>query len=316
MSNKMIEIESVSKSYKERSVLKDISFSLKKGEITGLLGQNGAGKTTLLKILAGYHMADSGLVKIDGLSIVDHSSRVKEKIGYLSEKSPLYEYMTVREYLDFILSIRLYKKSKRDDERNKLLDLFSLKSYEHTIISELSTGFRQRCAIAGAQAGNIILLILDEPASGLDPLQISELRQIIRNCRKDMSIIISSHILSEIDLLCDRILILDNGVLKYDTGKDNSRGNERAAYVIEVSGQESDVNNLKMQTGIILESSKEIRKNYWTLIVSISNREHKRNKGALITDLLYKNNLRIHTLDLKSQSLEQIFLRTMENTDA
>ena len=110
MSNKMIEIESVSKSYKEKPVLKDISFSLKKGEITGLLGQNGAGKTTLLKILAGYHMADSGLVKIDGISIADHSTRVKEMIGYLSEKSPLYEYMTVREYLDFILSIRLYKK--------------------------------------------------------------------------------------------------------------------------------------------------------------------------------------------------------------
>lgn len=207
----MIKIQNLTKYYGDLCAVSDVSFEIQKGEILGLLGPNGAGKTTIYRILTGYLSPSSGTIQVKDFNVYDHLIEIKKLIGYLPEAAPIYHDMLVYDYLDFIADIRGVDEKRKLDHLRELADLCSLNEVMHFAISELSKGYRQRVGIAHALMGEPEILVLDEPTSGLDPNQIVETREIIRRIGKEKTIVFSTHILSEAEATCDRIVIIDKG---------------------------------------------------------------------------------------------------------
>ena len=200
-------IKNLNKNFKEHNVLNNISIELKKGEITGLLGVNGAGKSTLIRILAGYYYNWDGEITLNGIDFKTELKKVQKITGYLPENNPLYKEMYVKEYLKFIIS--LYKVKIQDF--SEIIEQTGLKNVLNKKIKILSKGFKQRVGIASSIIHNPKLLLMDEPLSGLDPVQLNEVRNLIKELSKNKIILFSSHILQEIDLLCDKIIIINKG---------------------------------------------------------------------------------------------------------
>jgi len=200
-------INNLNKNFKDFRVLNNISLELKKGEITGLLGVNGAGKSTLIRILAGYYDDWDGQISMNGLNYKKNLKEIKKITGYLPENNPLYKEMYVEEYLKFIISLYRIKV----ENYNEIIEKTGLSDVLKKKISTLSKGFKQRIGIASSIIHNPLLLLLDEPISGLDPLQLNEIRGLIKDLSKNKIILFSSHILQEIDLVCDKIIIINKG---------------------------------------------------------------------------------------------------------
>ncbi|MCP5050067.1 MAG: ATP-binding cassette domain-containing protein [bacterium] len=219
----MIKIENLTKYYGDFCAVDDISFEIKKGEILGFLGPNGAGKTTTYRILTGYLQATYGTIKVKDYDINENQLEIKRLIGYLPESAPLYHDMLVYDYLNYIADIRGVEESEKLLHIKELADLCSLNDVMHKAIGELSKGYRQRVGIAHALMGNPEILVLDEPTSGLDPNQIVETREIIKRIGKEKTIIFSTHILSEAEATCDRVVIINNGKLAADYPIDKLR---------------------------------------------------------------------------------------------
>ena len=216
-----IEVQNISKSYGSQKALDNVSFSVKKGEIIGFLGPNGAGKSTLMKILTTYIHADNGKVVVNGYDVDEQPKEVKKSVGYLPEHNPLYLEMYVREYLEFNASV--YKVSKaRIDE---VVTITGLAAEKHKKIGELSKGYRQRVGLATALLHNPEVLILDEPTTGLDPNQLVEIRQVIKNAGHDKTVFLSTHILQEVEAICDRIIIINKGIIVEDITIEAAKGN-------------------------------------------------------------------------------------------
>lgn len=207
----MLELQNISKMYKGKIALKDISFSLNKGEIVGILGSNGAGKSTLMNIITGYISMSSGDVLIDGQNILDEPDRVKEKIGFLPDAPPVYEEMTVDEYLHFVAKIKRITKNEIKQEISDKLEKLNLVHVRKRLIKNLSKGYKQRVGLAQAILGNPPLIVLDEPTVGLDPKELLSVRQIIKDLSETSLVMISSHILSEINSVCTNIIVIDEG---------------------------------------------------------------------------------------------------------
>ncbi len=207
----MIEIKNLSKKIGDNKILDGLSFSVKKGEVLGFLGPNGAGKTTTMKIITSFWEADSGIVTVDGLDVSKNSLETREKIGYLPEMVPLYDDMKVYEYLKFVAEMRDIKKEEIEVKINEVVNKCGLKTVIKKTIDELSKGYRQRVGLAQAIIHNPDVLILDEPTTGLDPNQIIEIRDLIKNIGKEKTVIFSTHILSEVSALCDRVVIINKG---------------------------------------------------------------------------------------------------------
>ena len=199
--------KNLNKNFKDFRVLNNISLELKKGEITGLLGVNGAGKSTLIRILAGYYDDWDGQISMNGLDYKKNLKDIKKITGYLPENNPLYKEMYVEEYLKFIISLYRVKV----ENYNEIIEKTGLSDVLKKKISTLSKGFKQRIGIASSIIHNPLLLLLDEPISGLDPLQLNEIRGLIKDLSKNKIILFSSHILQEIDLVCDKIIIINKG---------------------------------------------------------------------------------------------------------
>jgi ABC-2 type transport system ATP-binding protein len=209
-------VSEVSKAYGKHIALKDVSFCIDEFQAVGLLGENGAGKTTLLDIISGCLLADSGSVTIDGFDIVSNAESAKHSIGYLPEKPPLYTEMTVFEYLKFCIELKRVVKKDRNRHLDDLLETANLTQVKNRKIANLSHGFRQRVGFAQALCGNPKIILLDEPTNGLDPSQVIEFKRAIKTLSKKHILILSSHILSLIQSVCDRVLILHSGVLTVD----------------------------------------------------------------------------------------------------
>jgi len=207
----VIEIEDLYKYYGERKAVGPLSFSIETGEIVGLLGLNGAGKTTTLRVLACDLLPSSGSVKVDGLDVVENPHEVRARIGYLPDTAPLYGDMTVRAFLHFAARLRGMSSADANKRVPEVLETTSLEDVRDQLISSLSHGFKQRVGIAQAIVHKPRLLVLDEPISGLDPKQIVEIRELLRSLKGDHTIIVSSHILSEISETCDRLLVIRDG---------------------------------------------------------------------------------------------------------
>jgi ABC-2 type transport system ATP-binding protein len=207
----MIEVKHITKRYGDFEAVKDVSFSVGKDQVLGFLGPNGAGKTTVMKILTGYHFPSDGCVEVEGFSVLEDPVEVKKRTGYLPESVPLYGDLTVEEYLSFIAQARLVPSPQQKDAVESSLAACALKSVRSRLIETLSKGYKQRVGLAQAIIHDPPVLILDEPTSGLDPNQIIEIRSLIKELGKSKTVILSTHILQEVEAICSQVLIINEG---------------------------------------------------------------------------------------------------------
>ena len=238
----MIKVKNLSKKYGSNIALDDVSFSVKSGEIAGFLGPNGAGKTTTMNIITGYLSSTSGTVTIDGFDILEQPTEAKKRIGFLPEVPPLYPDMTVNEYLHFIYELKGATQNK-EGHFKEICDLTGISSVRGRLIKNLSKGYRQRVGIAQTLVGNPPVLILDEPTVGLDPKQIIEVRSLIKKLGKKHTVILSSHILSEVQAICDRIIVLNNGKLVADSTSQSlsDKLTDGHSLIVKAVGKASDI---------------------------------------------------------------------------
>ncbi|MBQ6529482.1 MAG: ATP-binding cassette domain-containing protein [Clostridia bacterium] len=207
----MITVTNLTKKYGSKTALNNVSFDVKKGEVLGFLGPNGAGKSTAMNIITGYISSTDGAVTVDGIDIAENPIEAKKRIGYLPELPPLYQDMTVWEYLSFVYDLKSAKAEDKKKHISDILDTVRITDVSKRKIANLSKGYRQRVGLAGALIGDPQVLILDEPTVGLDPKQIVEVRNVIKSLGKTKTVILSSHILSEISEVCDRVIIINKG---------------------------------------------------------------------------------------------------------
>ncbi len=207
----MIRVQNVSKNYGERTAIKDLNFEIKLGEVVGFLGPNGAGKTTTMKMLTGFMTPSSGSIEICGFDVQKNPIEVKQKLGYLPETPPLYVDMTVGNYLNYVADLKKVPKAEKKKNITEVLESLKLTEVKNRLIQNLSKGFRQRVGIAQALVSNPEILILDEPTVGLDPSQVSEFREILKVLKGSRTIILSTHILQEVQASCERVIIINNG---------------------------------------------------------------------------------------------------------
>jgi len=217
----VIEVTNLVRRYGPHIAVNNASFKIEKGEIVGFLGPNGAGKTTTMNILTGYLSPTEGLVQIEGQDILEYPTEIKRKIGYLPEMPPLYLDMTVREYLSFVGEIKGIVPAKRKERLNYVMETVGITDHAKRLVKNLSKGYRQRVGLAQALIADPQVMIMDEPTAGLDPKQILEIRDIIRELGKDRTIILSSHILPEVSMVCKRVLIINFGKIVADDTPDN-----------------------------------------------------------------------------------------------
>ena len=238
----MIQISNLVKKYDNKTALQGVNLTVKEGEILGLLGPNGAGKSTTMNILTGYISATSGTVKINGEDILTNPIKAKRSIGYLPEIPPLYMDMKVKEYLDFVAKLKKVKKSERKEEIRRVIDITEIGEYENRLIKYLSKGYKQRVGLAQALLGNPKVLILDEPTVGMDPKQIMNIRELIKSLAKEHTIIISSHILSEISAVCDSVVIMNHGkiIAELDMEQETESLEELFLQLTEEEGGEEE----------------------------------------------------------------------------
>ena len=230
----MIQVENLTKYYRDFCAVNQISFDIRQGEILGLLGPNGAGKTTTLRMLTGFLQPTSGNICVKDYRIGDQTLEIKKILGYLPESAPLYNDMLVYDYLDFVAAVREIPGDRRQQRIRRLADLCGINEVMHQPIGELSKGYKQRVGLAHAMMNDPEILILDEPTSGLDPNQIAEIRQIIRRIGKEKTIILSTHILSEAEATCDRVMIIHRGKIVADgstEGLKESAGDQKIIHL-------------------------------------------------------------------------------------
>ena len=249
----MIKIEHLVKNYGSNCAVDDISFEIGKGEIVGFLGPNGAGKSTTMNILTGYLSSTSGSVSIAGLNVLDNPLEAKKHIGYLPEQPPLYLDMTVEEYLIFNYDLKGCKLN-RDKHLEEICEIVKIKDVYKRVIKNLSKGYRQRVGIAQALIGSPEVIIFDEPTVGLDPKQIIEVRNLLRNLGRDHTVILSTHILQEVQAVCDRIIIINKGKIVADEKTENiTRAVENnRRFTVKISGPQKEVlAMLRSKPGIV-----------------------------------------------------------------
>lgn len=238
----MVKVEHLVKRYGQNYALNDISFEIGEGEIVGLLGPNGAGKSTTMNILTGYLSSTSGAAIIDGVDILEHPIEAKSIIGFLPEQPPVYGDMTVEEYLNFVYELKSCKLD-REAHLDEIMNVVKLREVKGRLIRNLSKGYKQRVGIAQALVGDPKLIVFDEPTVGLDPKQILEVRNLIRTLSKNHTVILSTHILAEVQAVCERVIIIDHGKIIADEKTDELTKaiEEGYRYEIKISGPQKDV---------------------------------------------------------------------------
>ena len=293
-----IEVKNLSKFYGQQAAVNDISFSIQKGEIVGFLGPNGAGKSTTMKILTGFIPATSGDVKICGMEVDVDSLETRKKIGYLPENNPLYLDMYVREYLEFVGKI--YKVPNLKARIDEMIQQVGLEVEQNKKIGMLSKGYRQRVGLAQAIIHDPEVLILDEPTTGLDPNQLVEIRELIKRIGKSKTVMLSTHIMQEVEAICDRVIIIKSGkIVANSTAAELQYEENKQVVYVEFEGELSK-NALKNETGITTVES--VGSNAW--LVESDNALDLR---KLIAQFAQKNNLLVLTLRKEEKTLEEVF---------
>ena len=308
----MIEVKGLSKRYGTHLAVSDVNFSIKKGEVIGFLGPNGAGKSTIMNILTGYLSLTQGQVSIDGFDIMENPEEAKKRIGYLPEIPPLYIDMKVKEYLYFIYDLKKVKFPKKA-HINEIMKLIKIDNVQNRLIKNLSKGYRQRVGLAQALVGNPDVLILDEPTVGLDPKQIIEIRNLISRLGKNHTIILSSHILSEIQAVCERVIIINQGRIIADDKAENlsDRLSNDRSVVVRIEGGEKDMlealSTVKGVKSVISLGCKE-QGSFDFLIEPEINTDIRKE----VFERVVSRGKTILSLTSNKVSLEQVFLRLTE----
>lgn len=305
----MIEVTNLSKSYGGKLAVDNISFTANDGEILGFLGPNGAGKSTTMNILTGYLSSSAGCAKINGIDVLEDPIGAKKGIGYLPEQPPLYLDMTVNEYLGFVYGLKRCKMPKLSHLR-EIKSLTGIEDVQDRVIRNLSKGYKQRVGLAQALVGNPKTLILDEPTVGLDPKQIIEIRSLIKRLGDNHTVILSSHILSEVQAVCDRIVVIDKGKLVADDTAENLSKSLSADHklIVRIEGREKDVKPILEQIPNMetVRVCREAEKNVFEY-------ELNARAGADIRREVFKRmasrNMPILLMRSSELSLEEIFLK-------
>jgi len=293
-----ISVKHLTKYYGEQAAVDNISFEAKKGEILGFLGPNGAGKSTTMKIITTFIPASEGEVEVCGLDINKHSLEVREKIGYLPEHNPIYLDMYVKEYLNFVGKI--YKLKNLKERVAEVIEMVGLQKEQHKITGALSKGYRQRVGLAQAIIHDPEVLILDEPTSGLDPNQLAEIRELIRRIGEKKTVMLSTHIMQEVEAICDRVIIINNGRLVANAKASELQSQEDSQVVYVEFDQAISRNRLaKMPKVSQVEKISET-----TFLVTSKDEEDLR---KTIANYAHKEKLLILTIRKEEKSLEEVF---------
>lgn len=305
----MIEVKNLSKNYGSKRAVDNISFTANESEILGFLGPNGAGKSTTMNILTGYLSSSGGEARINGIDILEDPVGAKRNIGYLPEQPPLYLDMTVNEYLNFVYDLKKCKLPRRS-HLSEICSLVKITDVQKRVIRNLSKGYRQRVGVAQALVGNPSTLILDEPTVGLDPKQIIEIRTLIKKLGRNHTVILSSHILSEVQAVCDRIVVIDKGRLVANDTTENLSRNLSADHklTVHIEGPSKEVQSLLTQIPDMVEVhvNREVEKN-------VTEYELNAKEGADVRREVFKRmaarNYPILLMRSSELTLEEIFLK-------
>lgn len=310
----LIEVNNLTKKYGNHEAVRNLSFRVEKGQIYGFLGPNGAGKSTTMNIITGYLCATEGTVTINGHDIFKEPEKAKENIGYLPELPPLYQDMTVLEYMKFVAELKKLEKSSRSDQISEAMEMTGVAEVSSRLIKNLSKGYRQRVGFAQAILGYPEIIILDEPTVGLDPKQIIEIRDLIKKLGENHTIILSSHILSEVSAVCDQILIMSKGQLVANDTPENLammlKGNHSISLL--VNGGESGIYDVLKKLEQIQDFNVSARPDSALCQVSISLSEQSEEEIAGIEEAVFyalaAAKMPIHEMKTTHASLEDVFL--------
>ena len=310
----MIEVKNVTKKYGDFTAVDNITFNVKDGEVVGLLGQNGAGKSTTMNMITGFIEPTEGTIIINGYDIMKKSLKAKKQIGYMPENVPLYPELTVKEFVSYMAELKLVGRKERKQEVENAIKETGLEEVKNKLIRNLSRGYKQRVSMAGALVGNPEVLILDEPTVGLDPKQIIEIRNLIKNLGKKHTVILSSHILSEISQICERVVILNKGkIVAIDTPENlEEKTKEQNVLFVTVEDKEEKMSSLKEKITDI-EKLEMIKDNEdGTKQYKIVSKSEKDIRKALF-DTLPKEGITIFELKKAETSLEDAFIKLVDN---
>ncbi len=305
----MIEVEHLSKSYGPHPAIEDVFFTVEPGEILGFLGPNGAGKTTTMRILSGYLPASSGTARVAGYDVHTQSMAVRQRIGYLPENPPLYNDMTVLGYLHFVARIKGVTAGDRRKQVDLAIQQCSLETETQTLIGRLSKGFRQRVGLAQAIVHNPPVIILDEPTVGLDPRQIMEVRNLIKGLAGNHTIILSTHILPEVSMTCDRVAIINHGKIVATDAPDTLMEEliGRLGYAVEVGGMSQLLTQKLMAiSGVREVQVEEIPDSAHTRLQITCHGEME--PGSAIANAIIKSGCQLHEMRRTRPTLEDVFL--------
>ncbi len=290
-----IQVENITKIYGEQKALNSVSFTIKKGEIVGFLGPNGAGKSTMMKILTTFLPASEGVAIVNGYEVAKDDISVKKSVGYLPEHNPLYLDMFVREYLLF--NAEIYNIQKSEVER--VIEITGLMPEANKKIGQLSKGYRQRVGLASALLHNPEVLILDEPTTGLDPNQLVEIRQLIKNVGKEKTVLLSTHIMQEVEAVCDRVIIINNGEIVLDKNLEELKTNKQQIIEVEFDYRVEEIALQKLPKIEKIENSAG-----FVYQLYFGTEQDMRGK---VFDFAHDNGLKILQLHQKNTTLEKLF---------
>lgn len=310
----MIKVEHLVKRYGSRNVVDDLSFTVEKGQIVGFLGPNGAGKSTTMNMITGYISATEGTIEIDGVDLFEEPEKAKKKIGYLPEMPPLYPDMLVREYLNFVCDLKKVKREKREQMVSKVMRRTKITDVSERLIKNLSKGYKQRVGFAGAMVGDPEILIFDEPTVGLDPKQILEIRDLIRDLSEKHTILLSSHIMQEVSAVCNEIIIINEGkMIVMDTPDNISSHIEQAnELTMEVKGNKELIKSTLSAIEHIGDFKVKDAGDEEICRVSImTDSEHDIRESVFYA--LAENRCAILEMHTKEPTLEEIFIRLTGN---
>ena len=310
----MIEVKNVTKKYPNIKAVDNINFTIKDGEVVGFLGPNGAGKTTTMNMITGFIEPTEGQIIINGFDIVKKSKKAKKQIGYMPEGVPLYTELTAREFVNYMAELKDVKAKERKEAVEKAIEETGLKDVQNKLIKNLSRGYKQRVSMAGALVGNPEVIILDEPTVGLDPKQITEIRSLIKELGKKHTVILSSHILSEVSQICERVIIINHGkIVAIDTPENlENKTKEKNTILVTVEDKNEKMKNLKEEVKEIediklVKDNEDGTKQY---AVTSADKVDLRKK---IFEILPKQDITIFELKKDESTLEDAFIKLIDS---
>jgi len=311
----LIKVKNVTKKYGNFYAVRNINFEVNDGEIVGFLGRNGAGKSTTMNMITGFIEPTEGEIIVNGYNIDEKPKKVKAQIGYMPEGTPLYYDLTVKEFISYMAELKMVPRKKRKDAVKKAIESTGLEKVQNNLTKNLSRGYKQRVSLAGAIVGDPDILILDEPTVGLDPKQVIEIRELIKSFRKNHTVLISSHILSEVSQLCEKVIIIDKGeIIAVDTPEkleNETKETNRIRVTVDdlddkflnIKDEIADISNIKL----IKENEEDKSKEY---IVETTNKNDIRKQ---IFSTCAKNNITILEMSIEENSLENAFIKLVED---